>query len=180
MAMGPRHTHEQILVGAVTVARSVGLSRLTFGGVAAHVGTSDRMVVYYFPTKDELVLAVLARMGLDLQQVLGRALVEPATDHLGLLRLLWPVVTEPEVEPTFRLLFEAIGLAVAGRSPFDIMATGLTEAWIEWLGTHLAGHAQRRRTEAEAAVALLDGLMLLRMLAGPDAAGRAAARLGVV
>jgi hypothetical protein len=36
-----------------------------------------------------------------------------------------------------------------------------------------------QRAEAEAAVALIDGLLLLRLLAGPDAAASAARRLGV-
>ena len=35
------------------------------------------------------------------------------------------------------------------------------------------------RTEAEATIALVDGLLLLRQLSGGDAADRAAVRLGV-
>jgi hypothetical protein len=44
---------------------------------------------------------------------------------------------------------------------------------------YLEGPPRRRRAEAEAAVAVLDGLLLLRQIAGPAAANRAAATLGV-
>ncbi len=43
----------------------------------------------------------------------------------------------------------------------------------------LTGSKRERRAEAEAAIAVIDGLILLRLLAGPRAATRAAARLGV-
>ena len=47
--MGYRHTKEEILEGALSVAFDHGLSRLTYGRVARHLGISDRVVVYYFP-----------------------------------------------------------------------------------------------------------------------------------
>ena len=55
----------------------------------------------------------------------------------------------------------------------------LIEAWIDWVMLFLAGSARERRAEAEAAIAVIDGLILLRLLAGPAAARRAAKRLGV-
>ena len=43
----------------------------------------------------------------------------------------------------------------------------------------LEGDPAKRRTEAETAIALIDGLLLLRQLAGPEPANRAARRLGI-
>ena len=48
--MGYRHTREDILDGALTVAFDDGLSQLTYGRVAKQLGISDRTVVYYFAT----------------------------------------------------------------------------------------------------------------------------------
>ena len=47
-----------MLAAAVDVARAEGLSSLSFGRVARQVGTNDRTVVYYFPTKADLIGAV--------------------------------------------------------------------------------------------------------------------------
>jgi AcrR family transcriptional regulator len=122
--MGYRHTSEEILEGALDVAFDDGLSRLTYGRVAKQLGISDRVVVYYFPSKEDLVGEVLASVGIKLQQALEPAFGFPAEDHLDLVKSAWPIVAQ-----------------------------------------------------AETAIALLDGLLLLRQMAGPAAADRAARRL---
>ncbi|MDH3679994.1 MAG: TetR/AcrR family transcriptional regulator [Acidimicrobiia bacterium] len=177
--MGHKHSREQILQEALAAALEDGLSQLTFGRLAKRLGISDRIVVYYFPTKDELISDVVMTMGLELQQTLGRAFSSPAGDHVELARAAWPVLARPAVDPIFALFFEANGLAAAGREPFRTLVPHLIEAWIEWVSTFLDGTPKQRRSEAEAAIALIDGLLLLRQLAGPAAANRAARTLGV-
>jgi AcrR family transcriptional regulator len=176
---GHKHTREQILAGALDTAVSDGLSRLTFGRVAKRLGINDRIVVYYFPTKDELITAVLVTMGEQVQGVLARAFTTRAEDHVALAKAAWPVLARPEIDPVFSLYFEASGLAAAGMEPFRTLASRLVEGWAAWLTDFFDGDPERRRVEAEAAIAVLDGLLLLRQLAGPAAADRAATRLGV-
>jgi hypothetical protein len=53
----------------------------------------------------------------------------------------------------------------------------LITAWIDWVERLIAAPAERRRAEAEAAIGLIDGLLLLRQLGGPEAADRAAAAI---
>jgi len=84
-----------------------------------------------------------------------------------------------EADPVFALFFEANGLAAAGRQPYRALVPQLVEAWISWAAAFFHGTALQRRTEAETAIALLDGLLLVRQLAGPEAADRAASRVGV-
>lgn len=177
--MGHKYTKEQILAGALAVAFDDGLSQLTFGRVAKRLGINDRIVVYYFPTKDDLVTDVIVAMGLELQTTLAEAFTAPAADHLELLRAAWPVVTNPEADAVFALFFEANGLAAAGRAPYSGLVPALVETWIDWASGFVRGTPHERRVEAETAVALLDGLLLLRQLAGPDAAARAAGRIGI-
>ena len=177
--MGHKHTKEEILAGALDAALDDGLSRLTFGRLAKRLGISDRIVVYYFPTKDDLIGEVLLAMGLRIQEVLAAAFTEPAEDHLALAKAAWPILARPELDPVFGLFFDANGLAAAGREPYRSLVSQLVEAWIEWAATLLRGTDKQRRTEAETVIALIDGLLLLRQLAGPAAANRAATTLGV-
>jgi AcrR family transcriptional regulator len=177
--MGHKHSRDEILAGALEAVIDDGLSQLTFGRLAKRLGISDRIIVYYFPTKDDLITEVMTAVGLRLQVTLAEAFVEPAADHLALARTAWPVLARPDADPVFALFFEANGLAAAGRDPYRGVMAQLIEAWIEWLATFFDGTPTVRRAESEAAIALLDGLLLLRQLAGPDAAARAAARLGV-
>lgn len=177
--MGPKHSRDEILAAALAVARANGLSRLSFGRVATEAGTSDRMVVYYFPTKDDLVTAVLLAIGIELQERLARAFREPAADHRALARTAWPLLARPEVDPSFALFFEANGLAAAGVAPYTTLVPQLVDVWVSWVAGFLTGPTRARRAEAEATVALLDGLLLLRQLGGSAAANRAATALGL-
>jgi AcrR family transcriptional regulator len=177
--VGHKYTRGDLLAGAFEVARTDGLSQLTFGRVAKHLGVSDRVLVYYFPTKHDLVTAVIVRMGGQLQDALAAAFSAPAKDHLDLARVAWPVLTSDDAMPVFRLFFEANGLAAAGRAPYVTLVPELVEAWVTWAATLLTGSAPRRRAEAEASIALIDGLLLLGHLCGADAGARAARVLGL-
>lgn len=175
--MGHKHTRADLLEGAVAVAFDEGLSQLSFGRVAKRLGISDRTVVYYFPSKDDLVGEVLQALGAELQAALAPALAAPVADHLDLVRAAWPAVARPEVDRVFVLFFEAGGLAAAGREPFRTLVPQLMEAWIEWAADLIGGTPARRRSEGEAAIAVIDGLLLVRQLAGAATADRAARRI---
>jgi len=177
--MGYRHTKQDILDASLAAALDDGLSQLTFGRLAARLGINDRTVVYYFPTKQDLVAEVVMSMGVQLQVMLGQAFAEPAENHLELARKAWPALAHAEADPIFALFFEANGLAAARRTPYSTLIPQLIDAWTDWVMTFLTGTARQRRAEAEAAIALIDGLLLLRQLAGAAAAARAAERLGV-
>lgn len=177
--MGRKHTREEILVGAVAVAAANGLSRLSYGQVGKQLGINDRTVVYYFPTKADLVTAVIGALGSELQQALDSVVAESAADHRELLRRAWPVLAHPDADPAFALFFEANGLAASGRAPYDELVPALVAAWIDWAAGHIEGTQEHRRAEAELTIALADGLLLFRQVAGDEAAQRAAARLGV-
>ena len=175
--MGHKHSKEQLLGSALEAAMADGLSGLTFGRLAKRLGVSDRMVVYYFPTKHDLISEVLGAVGLRLQDALAHAFPARARDHVALATAAWPVLARPEADPTFRLFFEALGLAAAGTEPYRAVAADLLEGWAAWLDGLLEGDAGLRRAEALSAIALLDGLLLLRQVAGADDADRAATRM---
>lgn len=177
--MGHKYSRDEILDGALHTALAEGLSQLTFGRLARRLGVSDRVIVYYFPSKTELIVSVLTLLAGRLQAVLALAFTQSASDHVELARAAWPVLATDEIDPIFGLYFEAIGQATAGIEPFAGLAGQLLEGWIIWLTGFFDGEESRRRAEAEATLALLDGLLLMRQLAGGAAADRAATTLGL-
>jgi AcrR family transcriptional regulator len=177
--MGYRHTKVEILDGALAVAFDDGLSQLTYGRVAKRIGISDRVVVYYFPSKEDLVGEVLVAVGIQFQQTLEPVFGAPSKDHAELLTAAWPIVARSEADAIFALFMEANGLAASGREPYRTLVPQLVDAWITWTADFLQGTPAKRRIEAETAVALLDGLLLLRQMAGPAAADRAARTIGI-
>ena len=91
-----------------------------------------------------------------------------------------PVLATHDADPVFALFFEANGLAASGHEPYRTLVPQLIEGWIAWATEFLPGDETTRRAEAETAIAVIDGLLLLRQLAGADAADRAARRLGLM
>ena len=156
-----------------------GLSNLTFGRLSRRLGVSDRMIVYYFPNKDALITEVLLLLGAHLQEALMEAFSGHAADHMALARRAWPVLAQPRFDATFGVFFEANGLAATGRQPYQAIVAGLVEAWVAWLAPLFEGDEAFCRAQAEATLVLVDGLLLLRQLAGAEAAQRAAVALGV-
>jgi AcrR family transcriptional regulator len=169
-----------MLAAAVAVARRDGLSALTYARVAKELGTNDRTVVYYFPTKADLVGAVLVTLGAELQNLLAEAFGEHPIAAADLLKRAWPVLARPETQPVFALFFEIIGLAAVGTAPYDELAPALLDDWLSWLEPRIdTPAADQRRGQALAILAQLDGLLLLRTIAGPAGADEAARALGL-
>lgn len=174
--MGYKHTREDILSGALTAAIEDGLSKLTFGSLAKRLEVSDRIIVYYFPTKKDLIGEVIGALGVQVQEALLPAFSIPAKDHRDMAQRAWPLLATPENDPVFALFFEANGLAAVGLEPYATIVPTLIDGWADWASTLLA-ESNEQRAEANAAIAIIDGLLLLRQLIGGEAANQAATTL---
>ncbi len=180
LRVGYRHQREDLLAAAVEVARADGLGALTFGRVARHVGTNDRTVVYYFPTKADLIGAVLVTLGAQLQDLLAEAFGEDPIAPDDLVKRAWPVLARADSQPVFALFFEIIGLAAVGTAPYDVLAPTMLEQWLAWLEPRIAiDDPAERRAQALAVLARIDGLLLVRTIAGAEAAEQAARASGL-
>lgn len=175
--MGPKHDRQHILQEALALATAEGLRSVTFGRVASRLGLPDRTVVYYFPTKAQLLREVLEAGTVELREVLLRAFRAPAETPTKLAARAWTVVSSAEAEPVFRLFFDAVGLAMHDPDELGTVVRELITTWAASLEPLFEGTPSARRARAEATVALLDGLLLLRFTVGPEASTRAARAL---
>lgn len=93
----------------------------------------------------------------------------------ALLRRAWPLLSGPDGDSLFSVLFELIG---SDRQP-DLLAAFVAK-WIDWLSERVdAASPEARRAGALAVIATIDGLLVLRRAAGADIADEAAAALGI-
>ncbi|MBO9523433.1 MAG: TetR/AcrR family transcriptional regulator [Nocardioidaceae bacterium] len=130
---------------ATDYAHEHGLTGLTLRPLAAALGTSDRMLLYHFGTKDELLAAILRE-----SNDRGVAVVDalpPSADLRTAVLDLWAAVQHPAMEPCVRLYVEASALGLFGREPY---ASVLREANRVWMRS-LAGFLTRSGVETRLA-----------------------------
>ncbi len=178
--MGYRHERSDLVAAAVETAREDGIGQLTYSRVAKRLGISDRMVVYYFPTKEALISEVLLALGGELQALLEQAFGAQRLPAADLARRAWPLLTTPAADRIFAIFFELTGLASAGTEPYRSIAALMIDGWTDWMAPYVEGSTPAvRRRRALALEAQLDGLLLMRRIAGAEAADAAATELGI-
>jgi AcrR family transcriptional regulator len=178
--MGYRHSAEEILDAAVAIALESGMAALTFGRVGERLAISDRTVVYYFPTKLDLINAVADALVVDMVGLLEEAFGSKPLGQKELMKRAWPMLTTGSADRVFALYFEIVGLAASGQAPYDALATGLVAGWVDWLEPRMLGsRADVRRRRALATVAQIDGLLLVRHVLGAAQGDEAAREAGI-
>ncbi|WP_158891835.1 TetR/AcrR family transcriptional regulator [Amycolatopsis anabasis] len=157
---------------AVTLAKATdyvlgqGLSGLSLRPLAAALGTSTRMLLYDFGSKEKLVSEVLAEARRRLSAQLAEYLdtVEDAS-RAGMLGAIWEWLTDAENTPYLRLFFEVQAHALTHPEAYADGGRALVTDWLDFFGDQ----ARPDRLDPAAAtlvVATLRGLLLDRFLSG--------------
>ena len=145
-----------------------GLSGTSLRPLAKAARTSDRMLLYYFAGKDELIAAVLERAADDLRAMLGAGEVGPEPQPFErLLEDLRALTATDAVRPYMRLWMDLIAVAARGGEPHREIAGRIVDGFVDWIVPRLAVPPDRDpRAEATQLLATLDGIAQI------EAAGR--------
>jgi len=139
-----------------------GLNGLSLRPLAAATGTSPRVLLYLFGSKEELVRELLARARREQQALVAGALDADNGDFDQLVSRLWVTLSAPEQRPMVRLTYEAF-LRSVSRDPGPW--TGFAaETARDWLDLLIDAQPSTPRPVAEARatreLALVRGLLL--------------------
>ena len=156
--MAPKTARRQKLAALATdYALEHGLIGLSLRPLAAAIGTSDRMLLYYFAGKDDLV-ATMLRISND--RSVGAVLALPRSRSVRTAVLdLWRVSTSDEFDRCYRMYVEAAALGLLGREPYASVVREANQRWLDALAGHLIA-AGCTRARASRAVALLDAAFM--------------------
>jgi AcrR family transcriptional regulator len=135
--------------GATDYVLEHGLIDLSLRPLAAALGTSDRMLLYHFSDKHDLVATVL-RVSND-RSVKGIRDLEPSPNVRQAVIDLWGAVSSPQQARCQRLYVEAAALGVLGTEPFASVVGEANEVWLGALVDHLVASGVRRSRAPRAA-----------------------------
>jgi AcrR family transcriptional regulator len=150
---------------------SHGLGAASLRPMAKAAGTSDRMLLYYFPDKDALITAVLGRVAERLTLMLAD-IVAPQPLPLDQLRAhLANVLLADRYWPYMRLWLDMAARAANGETVYATVGRQLGEAFVAWGSGQLASDNVPR--DAARLIVAIEGMVLLKSLGLEDVARRA-------
>jgi AcrR family transcriptional regulator len=138
--------------------------------VADAVGTSHRMLLHHFSSRDELMLAVVEEIERRQRSVLDTLPTTPAEGFAA----MWDDVRRPELRSFERLFFECYSRAAQSEEPFARMIPGAVDDWLSGVDTVSGGAADRAM--ARLGLAVVRGLLLDLTATNDDEGVDAAAR----
>jgi AcrR family transcriptional regulator len=161
----PAPDRDALCAGLAAHVLRNGLAGASLRPMAAAVGTSDRMLIYHFGSKDALIAEVLDHLARHMAAGLEAALPEQRfATEAALISAVVPLLRAPEVRPFVRLWFDILSAGASGGVPAGTGAAVLA-IYRDWIARrHPQGAAG-----ADAALALVEGLLVL------DTAGDSAA-----
>ncbi|WP_278261754.1 TetR/AcrR family transcriptional regulator [Nocardia sp. AG03] len=124
-----------LLAGVVAYIAAHGLAELSLRPLAAALGTSSRMLIHYFGTKEELLVQALATQRPDLTAVFDDV-TEPAQLRERLIAFCELNLVGAESD-SVRVLLQVIGAACAPDSPYQDYAHGAIAVFVAELAAAL-------------------------------------------
>lgn len=126
-----------------------GVAELSLRPLAKAVGSSPRVLLYYFGSKEELISKAIGRLRERQRSGFGKmkeALYEQPSDAC---RAIWKHMSAPESEALFRLFFETYSLGLRHPKKYAEFIHSAIEDWLEFVSEPLIrkGH---QKTEARA------------------------------
>jgi AcrR family transcriptional regulator len=154
---------ERLLTAAMEHVAEHGVGDLSLRGLAAALGTSHRMLIYHFGSREGLLIEVIRAVEAQQRAALEQLLQDPESTPEETMRRMWRRVADPALWPNERLFFEIYAQALQGSAYALPLLDGIVDFWVEPL-TALAVEQGRpeaaARAEARLGVAVTRGLLL--------------------
>lgn len=141
-----------------------GLSASSLRPLAAASGTSDRMLLYYFKDKAELMAAALERIAVRFAEHLEGRLSDKRLPSDQLRKKILTIVLAPEAWPYMRVWLEIAAKAGRNETLFRVVGEQIARGFLAFAEAHLDVPPRKRRREALALLALVEGTVLLKSL----------------
>jgi AcrR family transcriptional regulator len=168
---------ERLLEGATDYVAANGITDLSLRQLAAALGTSHRMLIHHFGSKEGLWVAIVHDVERRQRAILADLIPAADVPIDEAMRAWWRHISDPSLWPNERLFFELYGQAIQGRPHTVEMLDGIIEDWLEPAAAINMAYGLSReeaRAHARLGIAVTRGLLLdlvaTRDVAGVDAA----------
>ena len=170
--MNGKPPRQRLLEGAIDYVAQHGLTDVSLRALAAALGTSHRMLIHHFGSKERLWVEIVRAVEARQRDLLAQVLPEPDQPVGDAMWAWWKHISDPALWPNERLFFEIYGQALQGRPHTAELLEGIVEDWLDpatEINVSLGVPPDLARAHARLGVAITRGL-LLDLLATRDVA----------
>jgi len=154
---------DALLRAAAAYLLEHGVADMSLRPMAGAIGTSARLLIYHFGTKERLLIEAMGIIRLQARAGVEAMLRDaPVDGDLGeLVRDFWRWCTSARNRPYLRLLFEVHGLALQYPKTYAGYLEGSVKHWIDLLTAALRPRVGREAEPvATLIVGTIDGLLM--------------------
>jgi len=162
---------DDLLERALAHVAAAGVGDVSLRSLAAELGTSHRMLIYHFGSKDGLLVAIASEV--ERRQRDAMADLDLSGPPEEVMRTMWARLADPAIAPFERLFFELYARGLQGDPGATPFLEGIVAAWVDPIvEVRVATGVDEAtaRAEARLGLAVFRGL-LLDLLATGDRAG---------
>jgi AcrR family transcriptional regulator len=160
----------QLLDALIDEFADGGIGDRSLREVAAAVGTSHRMLLHHFGSREDLLLAIVEQVEQRQMGLLPELPTNPAEGFAA----MWADLHRPELRRFERLFFECYARAAQGEKPFVRMVPGAIHSWLS--AVEAAADGPTDPAMARLGLAVTRGLLLDLVATNDDAGVDAAAQ----
>jgi AcrR family transcriptional regulator len=155
----PATRRDELLALIVDELLAYGVAELSLRPLAEQVGTSARLLIYHFETREKLLAAALAQVRARVERALTDLAARERPKTLkAVLLMFWDWALQPANQSYFRLLFEVDGLSMYGR-PADAPRNDGTAVWLAMINRSASGVTDPAPEFATLIMAAMNGLL---------------------
>jgi AcrR family transcriptional regulator len=171
----------KLLAAVVSVALAEGIADKSLRAIAAAAGTSHRMLIHHFGSREGLLVEVIRDVEERQRAIMAEAVAADPDESPGAREMrFWRHLRSPELAPQERLFFEVYGQALQGRDWARPLLDGIVEDWIGPVAAMLVAEGvspDTARAVARLYVAAGRGLLLDVLATGDNDGVDAALRI---
>jgi AcrR family transcriptional regulator len=160
----------QLLDALVEEFADGGIGDRSLRDVAAAVGTSHRMLLHHFGSREDLLVAIVEEVEHRQMGLLSEIPTNPAEGFAA----MWADLRRPELRNLERLFFECYARAAQGEKPFARMIPDAVNGWLSAVEATAKGPTDPAM--ARLGLAVTRGLLLDLVATNDDAGVDAAAQ----
>src|SRR5437763_2686462 len=153
---------QKLLDAAIEYVAQNGISDVSLRTLAAALGTSHRMLIHHFGSKEQLWVAIVRTVEARQRDLLAQILPDPEQPIAEAMRAWWKHISDPALWPNERLFFEIYGQALQGRAHTIELLDGIVDDWLEpatEINVSLGVPPQLARAHARLGIAVTRGLL---------------------